>query len=155
GASSAGAHDPSCRSSDPVRHHPTPAVRREGSPGPSVAVVQRQSMIPRLQRRIYSAGHFLFRLDDNGDDGAAYLKSAGGGMVKGAVLEEQAGPASQQFKHIGSVEMDLIEIEIGMALSRPVLDCIKCSWEKNFTRQNGCIIHADFNLKCKMEQWFY
>jgi hypothetical protein len=112
-------------------------------------------MISRLQRRSYSAGHFLFRLDHGSDEGAAYLKSVGGGMVKGAVLEEQAGPASQQFKHIGAVEIDPITIEIGMALSRPVLDWIKGSWEKKFTRQDGCIVHADFNLKCKMEQWFY
>ena len=110
----------------------------------------------RLERRSYSSGHFLFRLDHYGDDqGAAYLKSASGGMVKGAILEEQAGPASQQFKHIGAVEVDPIQIEIGMAMSRPVLDWIKGSWEKKFTRQDGCIIHADFNLNCKFEQWFY
>jgi hypothetical protein len=75
-------------------------------------------------------------------------------MVRGAVLEEQAGPAAVQFKHLGAVEIEPIQLEIGMAMSKPLLDWIAGSWEKKFTRQNGCIVHADFNLKCKTEQWF-
>lgn len=107
-----------------------------------------------LDRKSYAAGNFLFKLDHSGDEGAAYLKSVAGGMVRGAILEEQAGPAATQLKHLGAVEIDPIQLEIGMAMSRPLLDWIAGSWKKKFTRQSGCIIHADFNLNCRMEQWF-
>lgn len=108
-----------------------------------------------LDSRSYSSGHFLFQLDHGGDPGAAYLKSVAGGMFKGSVLEENAGPAATQFKHLGTVELDPIQLEIGMAMSRPVLDWIRGSWNKEFTRMDGQIIHADFNLNSRMEQWFY
>lgn len=106
-----------------------------------------------LGRKSYSAGHFLFQVDGGGD-GPAYLKSVSGGMVKGAVLEDQAGPVSTQFKHLGAVEIDPIQIEIGMALSKPLLEWIRGSWRRQFSRQSGSIIHADFDFKSKFEQWF-
>ena len=106
-----------------------------------------------LGSKSYSAGHFLFKIDEGGE-GAAYVKSVSGGMVKGAVLEDQAGPSSTQFKHLGAVEIDPIQIEIGMALSKPLLEWIRGSWRRQFSRRNGSIIHADFNFKCKHEQWF-
>ena len=108
-----------------------------------------------LDSKSYSSGHFLFQLDHSGDPGASYLKSVAGGMVKGAVLEENAGPAATQFKHLGTVEVDPIQLEIGMAMSRPVLDWIAGSWKKQFTRMDGQIIHADFNLNSRLEQWFF
>lgn len=108
----------------------------------------------RLDRRSYSAGHFLFHLDDKHDVGAAYLKSVEGGMVKSAILEEQAGPEALQFKHLGTVEIDPIQLEIGMALSRPVLDWIAGSWQRKYSRRSGSIIHADFDFRSKIEQWF-
>jgi hypothetical protein len=107
-----------------------------------------------LDSKSYSSGHFLFQLDSGNDPGAAYLKSVAGGMMKGAVLEENAGPSQTQFKHLGTVEIDPIQIEIGMAMSKPVLDWIKGSWNKEFTRMDGQIIHADFNLNSRLEQWF-
>ena len=107
-----------------------------------------------LDRRSYSAGHFLFHLDDKYDVGAAYLKSVEGGMVKSAILEEQAGPEALQFKHLGTVEIDPIQLEIGMALSRPVLDWISGSWQRKYSRRSGSIIHADFDFRSKIEQWF-
>ena len=108
-----------------------------------------------LDSKSYSSGHFLFQLDHGNDPGAAYLKSVAGGMFKGSVLEENAGPAATQFKHLGTVELDPIQLEIGMAMSKPVLDWIAASWRKEFTRMDGQIIHADFNLNSRMEQWFY
>lgn len=107
-----------------------------------------------LGRTSYSAGNFLFQLDSDDDRDAAYLKSVAGGMVKGAILEEQAGPSSSQFKHLGAVEIEPIQLEIGMAMSRPILDWIAGSWKKQFTRKSGAIVHADYNGRCKFEQWF-
>jgi hypothetical protein len=107
-----------------------------------------------LGRKSYSAGHFLFQMDEGGGEGAAYVKAVSGGMVKGAVLGDQAGPVSLSFKHLGAVEIDPIQLEIGMALSKPLLEWIRGSWKRQFSRRNGAIIHADFDFKCKFEQWF-
>ncbi|HKE16468.1 MAG TPA: phage tail protein [Kofleriaceae bacterium] len=106
-----------------------------------------------VDRKSYSAGHFLFQIDGGGD-GPAYLKSVTGGMVKGAVLEDQAGPVSTQFKHLGAVEIEPIQLEVGMALSKPLLEWIRGSWQRQFSRRSGSIIHADFDFKTKLEQWF-
>lgn len=107
-----------------------------------------------LGRKSYSAGHFLFQIDEGGGEGPAYIKSVTGGMVKGAVLGDQAGPVALQFKHLGAVEIEPIQVEIGMALSKPVLEWIRASWRRQFSRRSGSIIHADFDYKSKMEQWF-
>lgn len=107
-----------------------------------------------LGRKSYSAGHFLFQIDEGGGEGAAYVKAVSGGMVKGAVLGDQAGPVSLSFKHLGAVEIDPIQLEIGMALSKPLLEWIRGSWKRQFSRRSGAIIHADFDFKCKFEQWF-
>ncbi|HYU14818.1 MAG TPA: phage tail protein [Candidatus Acidoferrum sp.] len=107
-----------------------------------------------LGRKSYAAGHFLFNLDDGGGLGAGYIKSAAGGMVKGAVIADQAGPVTTQFKHLGAVEIETIQLEMGMALSRPLLEWIRASWQRKFSRRSGSIVHADFDFKCKFEQWF-
>jgi len=107
-----------------------------------------------LGSKSYSAGHFIFQIDEGGGEGAAYVRSCSGGMVKGAVLGDQAGPVALQFKHIGAVEIDPIQLEIGMSLSKPVLEWIRDSWRRKFSRRSGSIVHADFNFKSKLEQWF-
>jgi len=43
------------------------------------------------------------------------------------VLGETVGPEYWSFKHLGAVEVDPIAFEIGMALSRPLLDWISGS----------------------------
>jgi hypothetical protein len=107
-----------------------------------------------LGHNSYSAGHFLFQIDDAGGEGAAFVKSASGGMVKASVLEDQAGPLSTQFKHVGAIEVEPIEIEIGIAQSRPLLEWIRGSWRRDFSRRSGSIVHADWEYKCRFEQWF-
>jgi hypothetical protein len=107
-----------------------------------------------LGRNSYSAGHFLFQIDEGGGEGAAYVRSVSGGMGKGAVLGDQAGPVALSFKHLGAVEIDPIQLEIGMSLSKPLLEWIRDSWRRKFSRRSGSIIHSDFNFKSKLEQWF-
>lgn len=106
-----------------------------------------------LSSRSYAAGHFLFQFDDDGG-APAFVKSVVGGMGKGAILEDQAGSVSTSFKHLGPVEIDQIQLEIGMALSKPLLEWIRESWRRQFSRRNGAIIHADSDLKCRLEQEF-
>jgi hypothetical protein len=121
--------------------------------GAEAWAVPARTMGHMLARSSYAAGHFLFRLD--GDEDAAYLRSVSGGMVKGSVLGEAVGPEYSAFKHLGAVEVDPIAFEIGMSMSRPLLEWIRGSWRREFSRRDGCIIHADANFEPKLEHEFH
>lgn len=107
-----------------------------------------------IARSSYSAGHFLFRLDGDADD-AAYLRSVAGGMAKGSVLGESVGPEYSAFKHLGATEIEPISFEVGMSMSQPLLEWIRGSWRREFSRRDGVIIHADANFDPKIEHEFY
>ncbi|HET6613475.1 MAG TPA: phage tail protein [Kofleriaceae bacterium] len=103
-------------------------------------------------RRAYTGGHFVFVLD--GAPVAGYVKSVDGGFVKGTMVEEAVGPDLTRFKHLAGVEIEPITLEMGMAMSRAMLDWIKASWNRQFVRKTGAIIHADFDLHSQLEQTF-
>jgi hypothetical protein len=103
-------------------------------------------------RTAYTSGHFLFQLD--GDPETSWLKSVDGGSVKGSVLEENVGLDHIQLKHVSTVEIDPLTIEVGMSASAPVFRWIDDSWRHRFSRRNGAIIHANFNLESVIEQEF-
>jgi hypothetical protein len=77
-----------------------------------------------------------------------------GGGVKGAVTEEAVGPDSLQLKHVATVEIEPLSLELGMSASSPVFTWIQDSWSRKFSRRNGEVIHADFNLASVLEQSF-
>ncbi|WP_428266461.1 phage tail protein [Haliangium sp.] len=103
-------------------------------------------------RSAYTAGHFLFHLD--GDKETSWLKSVDGGGVKGSVIEEDVGPDFLQLKHVATVEIDPLSLEVGLSASAPIFRWIQDSWKRKFSRRNGSIIHANFNLESVIEQWF-
>jgi hypothetical protein len=104
-------------------------------------------------RNAYTSGHFLFRLDGSPD--TSWLKSVDGGGVKASVTAESVGPDNLQLKHVSTVEIEPLSFEIGMSASSPVFEWIQDSWlKKDFSRRNGEVIHADFNLKSVLEQPF-
>jgi phage tail-like protein len=103
-------------------------------------------------RTAYTSGHFLFQLD--GDPETSWLKSVDGGSVKGSVLEENVGPDHIQLKHVSTVEIDPLTLEVGMSASSPMFRWIDDSWKHRFTRRNGAIVHANFNLESVIEQEF-
>jgi hypothetical protein len=103
--------------------------------------------------RSYAAGHFNLTLD--GDSNAGYLKSVSGGEVKGAIVEEKIGPEYIQFKHLSTIEIEPVAMEVGMAVSRPLFGWIKASWsDSGFQRKNGSIIHGTFDQDAVIEQEF-
>jgi hypothetical protein len=129
------------------RHRPTGT--RGGRPRP-VAMRGPQS----TSSSSYPAGHFLVRLDGAGAD-PAYVRSVGGGAVKAAVLSESVGPEAWAFKHLGALEVEPIELEIGMAQARPLLEWIRGSWRREPSRRDGTVIHADARLEPRLEQDFF
>ena len=103
--------------------------------------------------RSYSAGHFNLNLD--GDTNAGYLKSVDGGLVKGSIVEEKIGPEYIQFKHLSTIEIEPVSMEVGMAVSKPLFNWIKASWsDTGFQRKSGSIIHGNFNQDAVIEQEF-
>ena len=105
-----------------------------------------------IARRPYSGGHFVFVLD--GAPVPGYLRSVEGGVVKGEVVDETVGPDFTHFKHLGTVEVEPLSLELGMSMSRPILDWIRASWKRDFGRKTGAVIHTDFEFHSQIEQWF-
>lgn len=102
--------------------------------------------------RSFSSGKYQFNLDPTFD--AAYVKSVDGGFHKAEVVSEQAGPSHLSFKHSSTVDIQPISLELGMAISKPMIDWISASWRRDYQRKSGSILHADFNGKIRYAQEF-
>jgi len=108
--------------------------------------------IPKLGIASFSAGRFLFVLD--GAPMSCYIKSVEGGTVKGSIIEEQIGPDFTKFKHLATVEVEPISLQLGLGVSKSILNWIQASWTHHFERKNGSIIHADHKYDAVYEQEF-
>jgi hypothetical protein len=97
-------------------------------------------------------GLIQFSLDGAPD--AGFVKSVSGGYVKGEVAAEQAGPNFRQFKHVATIDIEPIKLELAMALSGPMMDWIGDSWRRGYSRRNGHVAHGDFSGNSRIEQWF-
>jgi hypothetical protein len=103
--------------------------------------------------RSFSAGQYVLHLDGAPD--TAYIQSIQGGHVKGAVISEKHGADHNQIRHLGSVECEPISLELGMAVSKPWLQWIKASWNRDFSRKNGSIVYADFDRNARLQVEFF
>src|SRR5687767_14961330 len=98
--------------------------------------------------RAYFSGHFELEID--GTTSTAYVKAAGGSWPQRNVADEPRGGEIQRIKHGTTIEIDPIELEIGMAQSDYLMHWIACSWDRRFARHNGAIVHGDFNYACSL-----
>jgi hypothetical protein len=105
-----------------------------------------------IQKRSYSSGHFELLID--GHASTAFLKSVDGGFAKTQLVDEPVGPVSQRIKHTSVAEIEPFSIDFGISESNDILKWIQGSWRKTFSRRNGSISHADFNLKKTLEHEF-
>ena len=106
-----------------------------------------------LTRNSYAAGHFELQID--GHKSTAFVKSVEGGWSRANVVDDAVGPDPQRVKQISSVDIDPISMEFGLAGANDMLKWIQGSWNRKWSRRNGQISHADFNLKQTFEHWFY
>jgi tail tube protein gp19 len=104
-------------------------------------------------KRSYTAGHFELAID--GHPTTAYLKSVDGGFVKASLVDEPIGPENHRIKHTSTVDIDPISVEFGISGANDVLKWIQSSWAKQYSRRNGQITHADFNLNKQIEHEFF
>ncbi len=101
----------------------------------------------------YTAGHFELMID--GHKTSTFLKSVDGGWAKGNFTDDPMGGDNKRSKHLSTVDVDPMSIEFGMSGASQVLEWIQGSWNRKWTRRNGQITHANFNLKQTFEHWFY
>jgi hypothetical protein len=101
----------------------------------------------------FTAGHFELQID--GHKTTTFLRNVSGGWVKAGVIDDPMGTNAHRVKSLGPVEVDPMQVEFGMAGSEPILKWIQGSWSRTWSRRNGQITHADFNLNQTFEHWFY
>lgn len=106
-----------------------------------------------MTKRSYAAGSFELTLD--GHVSTAYLKSVEGGQIKGAKVDEAVGPTSHRIKHLSTMEIEPLSLDMGMSGTEPILKWIQGSWRHDYGRRNGQISHADFNLSEQFVVEFY
>jgi hypothetical protein len=105
------------------------------------------------QKRSYTAGHFELLID--GHASTAYVKSVDGGHVRASIVDEPIGPENVRVKHTSTVEIEPFSIDFGLSGANDVLKWIQNSWNKRFSRRNGQITHANFDLRSTFEHEFF
>jgi tail tube protein gp19 len=95
--------------------------------------------------RSYSSGQFELTID--GHQSTAYIKSVEGGFVRATVADDPTGGNERRVKHIATVEVDPISVEVGLTGAGDVLSWIQGSWNRQWSRRNGEISHANFDLR--------
>jgi phage tail-like protein len=82
------------------------------------------------------------------------IKSARGGNVVAAVLEEGTARGAATKKHLGAVGYEDITLEVGLALDRSFYDWIGASWRGTPTRKSGTVVSYDQNLSAQSSREF-
>ena len=101
----------------------------------------------------YTAGHFELQID--GHKTTAYLKSVDGGWSRANVVDDSVGADQNRIKHISTVDVDPFSLEFGLAGANDLLQWIKGSWSRKYSRRNGQITHANFDLYPTYQHEFF
>ncbi|HTJ43383.1 MAG TPA: phage tail protein [Kofleriaceae bacterium] len=101
--------------------------------------------------RSYAVSQFEFSLEK---EEPFHVKSIEGGLPKGNVVEEQIGTNVEFVKHLSTVDVEPLSIELGMQEARSMLCWIQQSWNNDFCRKNGHVVHADFDYKQQFQYDF-
>jgi hypothetical protein len=103
--------------------------------------------------RSYTTGHFELTID--GHPSTAYLKQVDGGYVRASLMDEPIGPENYRIKHTSVVEIEPFTVDFGLSGADAVLKWIQASWRKSYSRRNGQITHANFDLYQMYQHEFY
>jgi hypothetical protein len=74
--------------------------------------------------------------------------------VRANVVDDPVGAGAIRVKHISSVDIEPFSFEFGLTGANEVLQWIQGSWNRQYSRRNGQITHADFNLNPIFEHEF-
>lgn len=106
-----------------------------------------------ITRNSYAAGHFELQID--GHKSTAFVKSVEGGWSRANIVDDAHGADPNRVKQISNVDIDPITVEFGLAGANDMLKWIQGSWSRKYSRRNGQITHADFDMKSLFEHEFY
>jgi hypothetical protein len=106
-----------------------------------------------VQKKSFTSGHFELEID--GHKSTAYLKSVDGGHVVANAIDEPIGTHNQRIKSISTLEVDPFTLDFGISGAKDILKWIRSSWDKKYTRRNGVITHANFDLQRTYEHEFF
>src|SRR5687767_10119301 len=106
-----------------------------------------------VTKKSYTSGHFELEID--GHKSTAYVKSVDGGHLKANPVDEPIGTHNQRIKSISTVEIEPFVIDMGISGGRDIFKWIQASWDKKYTRRNGVITHANFDLQRTYEHEFF
>jgi hypothetical protein len=102
--------------------------------------------------RSYVAGRYFLTLDGVK---VGSLKTVQGGDAHAEVVNEAVGPDSFVMKHLGQVEYEDFEVQVGLNMGKPVYEWIRQSWSQKYARKDGSITATDFNYQPQSEQQFF
>jgi hypothetical protein len=100
-----------------------------------------------------TGGHFELAID--GHATTAYLKTVDGGYIRAGLMDEPIGPENHRIKHTSVVSIEPFSVEFGLSGANDVLRWIQQSWRKEWSRRNGEIRHANFDLYQTFTHEFY
>jgi len=100
--------------------------------------------MPQLGQRGYVAGNFALEMDGWP---AGWLQSFEGGMPNTEVVMEKIGPDHLLHKHISTIKYDDLTLTFGAGMSRHFWDWIQRSFDRNYKREDGAVIAANYNFK--------
>jgi len=75
-----------------------------------------------------------------------FLKKAGGGNAKCAVVTEKVGADTVAHKHLAGIEWDDFSVSVGLSSTGAVADWIQQSLDKNYSRKAGALIVMDHKM---------
>ncbi|HLL24285.1 MAG TPA: phage tail protein, partial [Kofleriaceae bacterium] len=105
------------------------------------------------QKKSYTSGHFELEID--GHKSTAYLKSVEGGHVIANPVDEPVSTHNQRIKSISTLDVEPMTLDLGLSGARDILKWMGASLRKKYTRRNGVITHANFNLEATYRHEFY
>src|SRR5262245_18973763 len=87
-------------------------------------------------------GSFALRLDDE----ITLLAGAAGGDLFAEVVPETGSPGPFVAKHLGSVGVEDISLEVGAAMSNALFDWIAASWQGQEVLKDGAVLSVSYAL---------
>ncbi|MFB3922925.1 MAG: phage tail protein [Terriglobia bacterium] len=106
---------------------------------------------PQRIARAYAAGNFLLTLDGVK---CGFVRSVEGGGVQAEVINETTGASYFVKKHIGQPKYEDVTFDLDFRLGKNIYDWISASWMADYSRKNGSIVAADYQMNATSEREF-
>jgi len=100
-----------------------------------------------------AASNFLLHLDGSAD--VSFINSVSGGELKANNTTQKIGATLYVQKNNTTVEVEPFTAEIGMAVSKPILDWFNESCQQRYSRRTGAWVMANQEFEIELIRNFY